>query len=308
MRQIYKTIVLFFLTFALIYATISAGSILIHAVTRQVKNITEAEEIAWNYLQSFASPSILGNLTLVRSTDYTADRQFYLFCHEYISPVPEGPKVQKIQGINIYKMFPFYVCVYTNGTAWADPIEKKFLEQPNEARVDPLAALQKAEQTTGKNVTIISLSISGVAYKGYPWKSLTAEGRLCWECSFEPIRVTDKNETEFWSHYCKEHGNAEFTGEIILNTFVDVTTGETIAEGIHPRTYVEEQGFLEGLQELVTLFLAKNWLTIALSVCVAVLVTLFLQFKRLRGKSLRPLKAWFAFYRVRRRRILVGLK
>ena len=290
MRLIYKTMVLFFLTFVLVYTTISLGSIFVQAVTRRVKDITDAEEIAWNYLQSFASPSILGNPTLVRSDDYMRLYPYYTFCYRYISPIPEGPEVQEIQGIHVHKMFPFYVRVYANGTAWMDSIQKGFLQDPNEVRVDTLTALQKAEQTTGKNVTKISLWISGVAYKGYPWKNLTAEGSLSWKCSSEPIMVTDKNETDFWSLYCMEHWNAEFTGKIILHTFVDATTGEIIAEGVHPGKYVEEQGFLQGLQELFRLFLAKNWLNIALSVCVAVMVILFLQIRKLRGKILRVLR------------------
>ena len=286
MRLIYKTMVLFFLTFVLVYTTISLGSIFVQAVTRRVKNITDAEEIAWNYLQSFASPSILGNLTLVRSDDYTRLYPYYSFCYEYISLRPEGPKVQEIQGIHVYKMFPFYVRVYTNGTAWIDSIQKEFLQEPNEVRVDPITAVQKVEHAIGKNVTMASLWISGVAYRGYPWKNLTAEGRLSWKCSSEPITVTDESEREFWSRYCTEHWNAEFTGEIILDTYVDATTGEIIAEAVVPGFYVPEDlngGLLGYLQAKFTRFLVKNWLTITLSVCVAVLVSLFLHFRELRG-------------------------
>jgi len=63
MSHIYKTFVLFLLIFVLAYIIVGSEFQFIQALTiDQVKNLTDAEKIAWNYLQIIVSPTILANL------------------------------------------------------------------------------------------------------------------------------------------------------------------------------------------------------------------------------------------------------
>jgi len=278
---------------------------LIQALTRgqeviQVTNVTEAEKVAWSYLQSFASPSILENLTFRRTSD---DYYDYIFkrhhCYRiYYELKSEIPRVQNLTSTNITlynHLGPFYVDVYPNGTAWINPAHNAYLENPNEMRMDPCTALQVAENATGKKFTSIDLWILEKRTWMY-WKKLTAEGRLCYELWSEALLVKDKNEKEFWERWCAENTKEFFSEAIYLCIFVDATTGEIIGESTRPSGYgdLEELnilGFtLYDLPPKVMQFLRENWVSIALSFCVAWPITLFCQYKELREKLFRYLK------------------